>query len=282
MAIAMASIISLFGCANGDKPSTPAASHSNAPTGGITPGAKGITILIGGSPSKAINKTSLSWGIQDNNGRFVLAQAAQFDNLGGTMRGEINNRDNASAVLVSLAVDYGNEDLPDTTFQFKCALDVNGFNKIFPVTSSIGKTSFLVFYPPAMHQSDRLVLQWSYRDDEDSGTPINVDGTQIIDIASLDRAGGRLAKDAIYPTPILRPNTGMFSWSISGTVKGQSFKGKGLNGRVLRPPSTITLIINSSGDVTAVNSSPPPGEDIVGQPTSKVRDSCREMPPRGP
>jgi hypothetical protein len=275
-------MLSVSGCANGDTSSPTSASRSKPPTGDITPGAKGIQIAIGASPSKAINKTSLSWGIQDNRGRFVIAQATQFDNLGGTMRGEISNPNDVSTILVSLAVDYGNEDLPDTTFQFKCALDVNGFNKIFPVTSSIGKTSFLLFYPPAMHQGDRLVLQWAYRDDEDNGTPISADGTKIIDIASLDRAGGRLENDAVYPTPILRPNSGMFSWSISGTVKGQALKGKGLNGRVLRPPSTITLIIDNSGGVNTVNSPPPPGEDIVGQPTSLVRDSCREMPPRGP
>ena len=254
-------------------------SLSNTP---ITPGSKAIQITVGSSEPNLLNKTIISWGIENNQGQFISSDIAQFDRSGGTLVGEILRPKEISEIVVSLAVDYRDDRIPDNEFSFKCIAPTQGLNVIFPVSSSFRKTTFYLIYTPSNDRSNHILIDWRYQDDEDNATPINVTGNMRVDSETLLKGKGVIPLDIVFPVPILRRNSGFLSYRISGSLSGVAIGPSDTTGRVQGYSPLITLDIRNPEKVKSSVGPRAPSEATLDRSEEELRRFCREVATRSP
>lgn len=258
----------IFGC-NNDNTRIPKDSISP-----LVPGSKAVMISVSGAPKDLITRSTVTWGFNDNQGKFRLGGRALFEAEGGTLAGEIPREFFPEAIEVSYVIDYTNPMFTDVRSIYECPVRTSGVVSILSPASIFAKIKIGFRLPTTLNQNDHLSFLWHYSSEDTKQPEVEQQGSIWLPYYTLKRELGALTEREItFPLRNFRDGTVM--WSLTGLINDKNIEEIEGKGQIKPYLGLLLISIGENGNITTIKSNPLPSEAVIGSVDSLQSSPCK-------
>jgi hypothetical protein len=239
----------------------------------LVPGAKAVMITVSGSPKELITRSTVTWGFNDDQGKYRLGGRALFGSEGGTLAGEIPRDFFPAKIEVSYVVDYVDPMFTDIRSTYQCPVKTSGVNSILPVTSNLARIKIGFRTPKELAQDDYLLFQWRYDSKDTKQVELEQRGSIWLPYETLKNTRILIERELTFP---LRDfNDGTVKWSLTGSINGKAIEEVEGKGQIKPNIGLFVFDLTESGKMKTIMSNPLPSESIIGSSDNLSFSPCK-------